>query len=423
MNLSEMYQEMGIDQDVYAYGQKITEDLKERFAEIDETAEYNQLKVLHAMQKNRVSDIHFAATSGYGYNDLGRDTLESVYADTFHAEAGLVRPQITCGTHALAIALAANLRPGDELLAVSGKPYDTLEGIIGIDGRGAGDGNLADYGIKYRQTELGEGSKIDLERVKSVLCEDKSIKVVFVQRSKGYQDRRTLSASEIDELYALVKSVSDAYVFVDNNYGEFCEPTEPKADLLCGSLIKNAGGGMAECGGYIVGSSRAVELASYRLTVPGIGLEAGPSAGQNKSLIKGLFYAPHTVAQALKSAVFAASLFERLGFDVYPKASEPRYDIIQMMYLNKREHLIRFCQAIQRYSPVDSFALPMPDAMPGYADEVIMAAGTFTQGSSIELSADAPLREPYSVYMQGGITYESAKYTLIRAAGEVLDGD
>lgn len=408
---------------LYSVAAECERALEGEFARIDANACACTDKVMEAFRKNRLSASHFASGSGYGYDDVGRDLCDRLFADSFGAEAGFARHSITSGTHALAIGLYALLRPGDTLYSVTGKPYDTLEGIIGIDGRGAGDGNLADYGIKYRQTELGEGSKIDLERVKSVLCEDKSIKVVFVQRSKGYQDRRTLSASEIDELYALVKSVSDAYVFVDNNYGEFCEPTEPKADLLCGSLIKNAGGGMAECGGYIVGSSRAVELASYRLTVPGIGLEAGPSAGQNKSLIKGLFYAPHTVAQALKSAVFAASLFERLGFDVYPKASEPRYDIIQMIYLKKRENLIRFCQAIQRYSPVDSFALPMPDAMPGYADEVIMAAGTFTQGSSIELSADAPLREPYSVYMQGGITYESAKYTLIRAAGEVLDGD
>ena len=391
----------------------------EAFRRIDRTAAAVTAKVMEAFRRNRLSASHFAGGSGYGYDDIGRDLCDRLFADCMDAEAGFARHSITSGTHAIAIGLYALLRPGDTLYSVTGRPYDTLEGIIGIGGAGAGQGSLADYGVAYRETALDAASGIDLAEVRRVLEADRTVKVVFVQRSKGDQDRRTLPAREIDELYGLVKSVSDAYVVVDNNYGEFCEIREPKGDLLCGSLIKNAGGGIAECGGYLVGSAKAVELAAYRMTVPGIGAEAGSSVGQNKNLIKGLFYAPHTVAQALKTAVFAAGLFEALGFDVYPKADEPRYDIIQMLYLKDRERLVKFCQAIQRYSPVDSFALPVPDAMPGYADEVIMAAGTFTQGSSIELSADAPLREPFSVYIQGGLTFESGRYTIVNAAAEV----
>ncbi len=391
------------------------------FRPIDRPAPPVTAKVMDTFRKNRLSASHFASGSGYGYDDIGRDLCDRLFADCMDAEAGFARHSVTSGTHAIAIGLYALLRPGETLYSVTGRPYDTLEGVIGIGGAGQGQGSLADYGVAYRETPLTAGSEIDLDEVRRVLAADRTVKVVFVQRSKGYQDRRTLSAHEIDALYELVKSMSEAYVVIDNNYGEFCEVREPKGDLLCGSLIKNAGGGIAECGGYLVGSAKAVELAAYRMTVPGIGLEAGSSVGQNKNLIKGLFYAPHTVAQALKTAVFAAKLFETLGFDVSPKADEPRYDVIQMLCLKDRERLVRFCQAIQRYSPVDSFALPVPDAMPGYADEVIMAAGTFTQGASIELSADAPLREPFSVYIQGGLTFESGKYTIVNAAVEVTE--
>ena len=395
--------------------------LAEPFRRIDRTAAAVTAKVMDTFRKNRLSASHFASGSGYGYDDIGRDLCDRLFADCMDAEAGFARHSVTSGTHAIAIGLYALLRPGETLYSVTGRPYDTLEGVIGIGGAGQGQGSLADYGVAYRETPLTAGSEIDLDEVRRVLAADRTVKVVFVQRSKGYQDRRTLSAHEIDALYELVKSMSEAYVVIDNNYGEFCEVREPKGDLLCGSLIKNAGGGIAECGGYLVGSAKAVELAAYRMTVPGIGLEAGSSVGQNKNLIKGLFYAPHTVAQALKTAVFAAKLFETLGFDVSPKADEPRYDVIEMHCLKDRERLVRFCQAIQRYSPVDSFALPVPDAMPGYADEVIMAAGTFTQGASIELSADAPLREPFSVYIQGGLTFESGKYTIVNAAVEVTE--
>ena len=395
--------------------------LAEPFRRIDRTAAAVTAKVMDTFRKNRLSASHFASGSGYGYDDIGRDLCDRLFADCMDAEAGFARHSVTSGTHAIAIGLYALLRPGETLHSVTGSPSDPLAGVIGSGGAGQGQGSLADYGVAYRETPLTAGSEIDLDEVRRVLAADRTVKVVFVQRSKGYQDRQTLSAHEIDALYELVKSMSEAYVVIDNNYGEFCEVREPKGDLLCGSLIKNAGGGIAECGGYLVGSAKAVELAAYRMTVPGIGLEAGSSVGQNKNLIKGLFYAPHTVAQALKTAVFAAKLFETLGFDVSPKADEPRYDVIQMLYLKDRERLVRFCQAIQRYSPVDSFALPVPDAMPGYADEVIMAAGTFTQGASIELSADAPLREPFSVYIQGGLTFESGKYTIVNAAVEVTE--
>ena len=393
MNLSEMYQEMGIDQDVYAYGQKITEDLKERFAEIDETAEYNQLKVLHAMQKNRVSDIHFAATSGYGYNDLGRDTLESVYADTFHAEAGLVRPQITCGTHALAIALAANLRPGDELLAVSGKPYDTLEEVIGIR---PSNGSLAEYGVTYRQVDLKADSSFDLDGIRAAVNE--KTKMVHIQRSKGYQTRKTLSVTEIGEVIAFVKSIKpDVICMVDNCYGEFVEriePTDVGADLCVGSLIKNPGGGLAPIGGYIVGKEAYVENCAYRLTSPGLGKEVGATLGVMQSFYQGFFLAPTVTAGALKGAIFAANVYEKLGFSVLPDGTESRHDIIQAITFGKPEGVIEFCKGIQAAAPVDSYVEPEPWAMPGYDSDVIMAAGAFVQGSSIELSADGPSNRP-----------------------------
>lgn len=315
---------------------------------------------MDTFRKNRLSASHFASGSGYGYDDIGRDLCDRLFADCMDAEAGFARHSVTSGTHAIAIGLYALLRPGETLYSVTGRPYDTLEGVIGIGGAGQGQGSLADYGVAYRETPLTAGSEIDLDEVRRVLAADRTVKVVFVQRSKGYQDRRTLSAHEIDALYELVKSMSEAYVVIDNNYGEFCEVREPKGDLLCGSLIKNAGGGIAECGGYLVGSAKAVELAAYRMTVPGIGLEAGSSVGQNKNLIKGLFYAPHTVAQALKTAVFAAKLFETLGFDVSPKADEPRYDVIQMLCLKDRERLVRFCRrsSVTRRSTRSHFPSP-----------------------------------------------------------------
>ena len=420
MNLNEMYQKMGIDNDVYTYGQKIAEELKERFAAIDETAEYNQLKVLHAMQKNRVSDIHFAATSGYGYNDLGRDTLEDVYADTFHAEAGLVRPQITCGTHALAVALAANLRPGDELLAVSGKPYDTLEEVIGIR---PSNGSLAEYGITYQQVDLKADSSFDLDGIRAAINE--KTKMVHIQRSKGYQTRKTLSVTEIGEVIAFVKSIkSDVICMVDNCYGEFVEREEPLAvgaDIIAGSLIKNPGGGIAPTGGYIAGRRDLVELCSYRLTTPGTGREIGCTLGNNRELFMGAFHAPHVAGEALKTAVFASALFSQLGFGVTPTVEEKRGDIIQVMLLEKPENLIAFCKGVQKGAPVDSFVVPEPSDMPGYDSQVIMAAGAFTLGSSIELSADAPLREPYAAWMQGGLNYHSGQLGMLLAAQEMAN--
>ena len=420
MNLSEMYQEMGIDQDVYAYGQKITEDLKERFAEIDETAEYNQLKVLHAMQKNRVSDIHFAATSGYGYNDLGRDTLESVYADTFHAEAGLVRPQITCGTHALAIALAANLRPGDELLAVSGKPYDTLEEVIGIR---TSNGSLAEYGVTYRQVDLLNNRDFDFEGIRAAINE--KTKLVTIQRSKGYETRPTLSVDRIRELIAFVKSIKpDVICMVDNCYGEFVEEREPLevgADMIVGSLIKNRGGGLAPIGGYIVGKKECVDNAAYRLTSPGLGKEVGASLGVIQSFYQGLFQAPTVVSGALKGAIFAANIFEKVGFPVIPDSTESRHDIIQAVTFGSPEGVIAFCQGIQAAAPVDSYVTPEPWDMPGYDSQVIMAAGAFVQGSSIELSADGPIKPPYAVYFQGGLTWYHAKLGIMMALQKLVD--
>ncbi|HOJ47442.1 MAG TPA: methionine gamma-lyase family protein [Bacillota bacterium] len=390
------------------------------FAEIDQTAYKNTEKVMRVFATNQLSERHFATTSGYGYNDDGRDMCDRLFAQVFGCESGFARHNIISGTHAIAIALFGLLRPNDTLYSVTGKPYDTLDNVIGLSGAN-GDGSLADFGVKYRQTELIDGKTLDYEAIKNTLISDKSIKVVFAQRSKGYLSRRSLPSSEINALYELVKQYSGAYLVVDNCYGEFCEETEPKADILVGSLIKNPGGGIAETGGYIVGTKKAVELASYRLTVPGIGLEAGASLGQTKNMIKGLFFAPHATAQALKTAVFAALLFEKLGYDVSPTAFEKRVDIIQTVNLKNADTLLKFCRGIQAGSPIDSFVEPVGWAMPGYNDEVVMAAGTFTQGSSIELSADAPIREPYTVYLQGGVTYESGKYGILSAARYMLD--
>ena len=420
MNLETIYESMGISSAVYAYGKKTEEALKERFRAIDENAEYNQLKVLHAMQKCRVSDIHFAGTSGYGYNDLGRDTLEAVYAETFHAEAALVRPQITCGTHALAVALAANLRPGDELLAVSGKPYDTLEEVIGIR---PSNGSLAEYGVTYRQVNLLPDDRFDLEGIRAAM--NGHTKMVHIQRSKGYQTRRTLSVSEIGKAIDFVKSLNpDVICMVDNCYGEFVEriePTDAGADLCVGSLIKNPGGGLAPTGGYIVGKNTYVENCAYRLTSPGLGKEVGATMGLMQSFYQGLFLAPTVTAGALKGAVFAANIYEKLGFDVLPDGQEGRHDIIQAITFGTPEGVIEFCKGIQAAAPVDSFVEPKPWAMPGYDSDVIMAAGTFVQGSSIELSADGPIKPPYAVYFQGGLTWDHARFGILMSLQKLTE--
>jgi len=395
------------------------EALKERFAEIDAVAFRGTQKVMAAFSEHRVSDAMFAGTTGYGYNDKGRDTLDLIFADVFDAEAAIVRHSIVNGTQALAIGLYGLLRPGDVMLSVTGKPYDTLEEVIGIQGT-PGNGSLADFGVTYK--EIPFNGSFDYPAIEEAL-KDKNVKMVFVQRSKGYLDRPTLSVGEIGELVKFCKARSDAYIFVDNCYGEFCdecEPTSVGVDLMAGSLIKNAGGGMAQSGGYLAGTAKAVELASYRLTTVGVGNEVGATFGQNRDLFKGFFYAPHTTAQALKTAALAAFMFEKAGFAVEPRYDEPRYDIIQQVKCGTPENLCAFCRGIQKGSPVDAFATPEPWEMPGYTDKVIMAAGAFVQGASIELSADGPLRPPYTAYFQGGLTYESGKIGIMSAYEEVM---
>lgn len=412
IDLTEMYTQMGIEMPVFLFGEKIAKELEGRFADIDAVAEYNQLKVIRAMQKNRVSAECFNASSGYGYNDLGRDTLEQVYADVFHTEAALVRPQITCGTHALALALMSNLRPGDELLSPVGKPYDTLEEVIGIR---PSVGSLAEYGVTYRQVEFLPDGNFDYDGIRAAINE--KTKLVTIQRSKGYLMRKTLSVAEIGELIAFVKSIKpDVICMVDNCYGEFVETIEPSdvgADMVVGSLIKNPGGGLAPIGGYIAGTKQCVENAAYRLTSPGLGKEVGASLGVIQSFYQGLFQAPLVVSGALKGAIFAANLYERLGFTVLPDGKESRHDIIQAIALETPERLCAFCEGIQAGAPVDSYVTPEPWDMPGYDSKVIMAAGAFVQGSSIELSADGPLREPYNVYFQGGLTWHHAKFGIL----------
>ena len=414
-----------IDPRIMQLAEQAEQIAAQKFAEIDANAAYNGEKVLAAFIKNRVSEPCFYGSTGYGYGDIGRETLDKVYAQVLDAEDALVRHTFVSGTHALSVALFGVLRPGDKLLAVTGKPYDTLEEVIGMHGAN-GDGSLADFGVSYRQTELTDDGKFDFPAIGQVMSEcGERLKVVFIQRSKGYLNRKTLSVDDIGEAVRFVKARSpQTYVVVDNCYGEFVEEREPTAvgaDMAIGSLIKNPGGGMAECGGYIAGSARAVELASYRLTTVGTGLEVGATLGQNKSLYKGLFYAPHTVAQALKTAHLAAYIFGAMGFSVEPLWSEERHDIIQSVITGSREGLCAFCRGIQAGSPVDAFVTPEPWAMPGYADEVIMAAGAFVQGASIELSADGPLRPPYTAYFQGGLTYESGKIGILSAAQSMLD--
>ena len=399
-------------------------ELADIFKELDETEFHNLNRVMDAFSEFKVADAMFDSTSGYGYDDKGRDTLDKIWARVMGAEAALVRHNIVSGTHALTIGLFGLLRPGDIMFSIAGKPYDTLEEVIGIVGE-AGNGSLRDFGVEYMQADFKDGG-FDFETIERVLRENQGrVKVVFIQKSKGYLNRKTLTVSEIGEVVKLVKSVSpETFVVVDNCYGEFVEREEPTmvgADLIIGSLIKNPGGGMAESGGYFAGSEKAVELVSYRLTSPGVGGEVGATLGQNKSLYKGLFYAPHTVVEAIKTAHFAAYIFENLGFKVEPKSKDRRADIIQTVITEDPEKLCAFCRGIQAGSPVNAYVTPVPWAMPGYTDEVIMAAGTFTQGASIELSADGPLRAPYTAFFQGGLTYQSGKLGILSAAQEMID--
>ena len=420
--MDEMYQNLGISKAVLDAGNRIEQELKPRFANFDKVAEYNQLKVLHAMQKNRVNEGCFHYASGYGYNDQGRDTLEQVYADTFHTEAALVRPQITCGTHALALALSANLRPGDELLSPVGKPYDTLEEVIGIR---PSKGSLAEYGITYRQVELLEDGYFDYPAIEKAINE--KTKLVTIQRSKGYQTRPSYSVEKIGELIAFVKKIKpDVICMVDNCYGEFVETIEPSdvgADMIVGSLIKNPGGGLAPIGGYVAGRSDLIENCAYRLTSPGLGKEVGASLGVMQSFYQGFFLAPTVVSSAIKGAVFAANIYERLGFGVIPNGRESRHDIIQAVELGTADGVIAFCKGIQAAAPVDSFVTPVPWAMPGYDSDVIMAAGAFVQGSSIELSADGPIKPPYAVYFQGGLTWPHAKLGILQSLQQLVSTD
>lgn len=414
----EMYKNLGIDEDVYLLGETICSHLKERFDSIDKIAEYNQLKVLQAMQKAKVSEACLYGTTGYGYNDIGRDTLEEVYANVFHTEAALVRPQITCGTHALALALMSNLRPGDEVFSPVGKPYDTLEEVIGIR---PSKGSLAEYGITYSQVDLLSDGSFDYDKIKAAINE--KTKLVTIQRSKGYEPRKTLSVEQIGQLIAFIKGIRpDIICMVDNCYGEFVETIEPSdvgADMVVGSLIKNPGGGLAPIGGYIAGKKECIENAAYRLTSPGLGKEVGASLGVLPSFFQGLFLAPTVVGSALKGAVFAANMMEHFGFSVIPDGKESRHDIIQAVTFGSKEGVIAFCKGIQAAAPVDSFVVPEPWDMPGYDSQVIMAAGAFVSGSSIELSADGPIKPPYAVYFQGGLTFPHAKFGILKAIQEL----
>ena len=418
--LLELYNGMGISDAVYNYGEAALKKLEDRFAEIDKIAEYNQAKVISAMQKNRVSATCFAATTGYGYDDMGRDTLEKVYADVFHTEAALVRPQITCGTHALTVALSANLLPGDELLSPVGLPYDTLQEVIGIRPSPC---SLAEYGVTYRQVDLLEDGTFDYENIRKAINE--KTKLITIQRSKGYATRPTFSVTQIGELIAFCKSIKpDVLVMVDNCYGEFVETIEPSdvgADMTVGSLIKNPGGGLAPIGGYIAGTQACIDRCGYRLSAPGLGQEVGANLGLMPALYQGFFLAPTVVAGAEKGAIFAANLYEPLGFRCVPNATESRHDIIQAVELGSEAGMIAFCKGIQAAAPVDSYAAPIPGDMPGYDSKVIMAAGAFVQGSSIELSADGPIRPPYAVYFQGGLTWCHAKLGILMSLQKMAD--
>ena len=417
---NKIYNKLGISDEVLCFSDKVLKELEERFKGIDETAEYNQCKVISAMQENRVNAVCFAATTGYGYDDVGRDNLEKVYASCFNTEAALVRPQITCGTHALAVALSAILRPGDELLSPVGKPYDTLEEVIGIRESKC---SLKEFGITYSQVDLLQDGTFDYEKIKKAINE--KTKMVTIQRSKGYQTRPTFSVSQIGELISFVKSIKpDIICMVDNCYGEFVEKTEPSevgADMIVGSLIKNPGGGLAPIGGYICGTSECIEKCAYRLSAPGLGQEVGANLGIMPAFYQGFFMAPTVVSGALKGAIFAARCYEKLGFKVVPNSTESRHDIIQAVELGSKERMLAFCKGIQAAAPVDSYVTPEPWAMPGYDSEVIMAAGAFVQGSSIELSADGPIRVPYAVYFQGGLTWYHAKLGIMMSIQKLYE--
>lgn len=418
--MNNIYKNFGVDDQVYIFTQSIAESLKERFDSIDAMAEINQLKVLKAMQKNQVSEACLMGTTGYGYSDIGRDTLEKVYSDIFKTEDALVRPQITCGTHALALALMSNVRPGDEILSPVGKPYDTLEEVIGIR---ESKGSLREYNVSYRQVDLLPDGEFDFDRIKEAI-NDKT-KLVTIQRSKGYQTRPTLSVKRIGELISFIKGIKPSVIcMVDNCYGEFTEEHEPSevgADMIVGSLIKNPGGGLAPLGGYICGKKECVENAAFRLSSPGLGKEVGASLGVLKDFYQGLFLAPTVTASALKGAVFAANVYEKLGFSCIPNSTETRHDIIQAVTLNDEAKLIAFCQGIQSASPVDSHVTPYPWAMPGYDADVIMAAGAFVSGSSIELSADGPVKPPYAVYFQGGLTFPHVKFGIVKSVQSLYE--
>ena len=420
MDTEKLYLENGISKEVYDIANDVLSNLSDRFKRIDEIAEYNQMKVLMAMRKNKVDSSHLNASTGYGYNDDGRDTLERVYADTFHTEDALVRMQITCGTHALNLALSSNLRPGDELLSPVGAPYDTLFEVIGIR---ESLGSLKEYGITYKQVDLLSDGTFDYEGIKRAIS-DKT-KLVTIQRSKGYDSRPSFSSEEIGKLIAFIKEIkSDIICMVDNCYGEFVEKNEPSdygADMIVGSLIKNPGGGLAPAGGYICGKKACIENAARRLTSPGLGREVGANLGTNPAFYEGFFLAPTVTAAAEKGAIFAAKLYERAGFKVYPAGDAKRNDIIQSIELGTAEYLKAFCKGIQAAAPVDSYVTPEPWEMPGYDDPVIMAAGAFVQGSSIELSADGPLRAPYRVYFQGGLTFYHAKYGIMLSLQKLVD--
>lgn len=415
-----MYRQLGISRKVYEYGEKIWEALSGRFQEIDRISEYNQIKVIAAMQNQKVSEDCLLGTTGYGYNDLGRDTLEKVYADIFHTEDALVRPQITCGTHALALALLSNLRPGDELLSPVGKPYDTLEEVIGIR---PSRGSLKEYGISYSQVDLLPDGSFDYENIRKAI--KPCTKLVTIQRSKGYQTRPTLSVERIGDLIRFIKGIrSDIICMVDNCYGEFTETIEPSdvgADLVVGSLIKNPGGGLAPIGGYLAGKKECIENAACRLTTPGLGREVGASLQALPSFYQGLFLAPSVTANAMKNAIFAANIYEKLGFSVVPNGTEPRYDIIQAITFGKPEGVIAFCRGIQQAAPVDGHVTPEPWDMPGYDSPVIMAAGAFVSGSSIELSADGPIKPPYTVYFQGGLTWQHGKFGIMKSLQSLVE--
>ncbi|MBE6054500.1 MAG: methionine gamma-lyase family protein [Clostridium sartagoforme] len=414
---------LNIKDNTFELYKKALKDVEEVFNSYDEIREYNQLKVLRAFQEERISESHFTNSSGYGYDDIGRDSLDKVYARVFNTESALVRPHFVNGTHAIGCALMGNLRTGDTMVCISGAPYDTLHNIIGISGK-ENIGSLREYGVKYKQVDLKNG-KFDLDKIKEVLINDNTIKLIHIQRSTGYGWRNSFLVSELAEVIKFVKDIrNDVIVFVDNCYGEFIdyvEPTDVGADLIAGSLIKNIGGGIAPTGGYIAGKSMYVEQAAYRLTTPGIGGECGSTFGVVRQLYQGLFLAPHIAMEAVKGAVFCSRIMELAGFEVLPKYNEKRSDIIQAIKFGNKENLIQFCKGIQKGSPVDSFVECEPWAMPGYNDEVIMAAGAFIQGSSIELSADAPIREPYIAYLQGGLTFDHAKIGIMISLNNILN--